>query len=436
MIWYLGSLFIVVFEMICCKMFFDSFSLLDGKNKRANVLFVVSMIIVTYLLAFLLYRWFLIKEIAMAISITLLVRKFYNISFAKGFTLSILYLGLLIATDSIAYAINTGIGQMDNLGSNLVIAFGKMLLFICILTIRRLYKKSRTTVLSDSEWIQFIVFPLFTVVAIAIMMSEFPYIEEERQANVLYAIAIGMVSMNLVLYHLINSIVVREMKLHEKKMFELQVKEQMETYRSISESYDKQKQKAHEFKNKILCIQALLKQQEYEKLEEYVEGIGEKIAQDKNAFDTNHVIVNVILNTKYEEATKKQIAFAVQINNLADIGISDEDIVVLLSNLLNNAIEACAKCKEQKAIQMKFVAEEKEIILAVNNTCENIVVYENNEIKTSKVISPEEHGIGIKNIIKVIEKYDGYYNIEHSQNHFYFSIIIPRQSKGAVKKRP
>lgn len=426
MIWYLGSLFIVVFEMICCKMFFDSFSLKKRKSKLDNVLFVVLMIIVTYLLSFLLYRWFLIKEIVMAIAITLLVRKFYNISLAKGLALSILYLGLLIATDSIAYAINTWVGQMNNLDGNLVIAFGKMLLFICILIIKKLYKTSSTSVLSDSEWLQFIVFPLFTIITIAVIIFAFPYVEEEQQANVLYAIAIGMVAMNLVLYRLINSIVVREMKLHENKLFELQVKEQMETYRSISENYNKQKQKAHEFKNKILCIHALLKQHAYEKLEEYVEGIGEEMVQDKNAFDTNHVIVNVILNTKYEEATKKQIAFAVQINNLADIWISDEDIVVLLSNLLNNAIEACEKCIGKKAIQMKFIAEEQEIILAVNNTYENAVVHENKEIKTSKEISPEEHGMGIKNIIKVVEKYDGSYNIEHSQNQFYFSIVIPR----------
>lgn len=37
----------------------------------------------------------------------------------------------------------------------------------------------------------------------------------------------------------------------------------------------------------------------------------------------------------------------------------------------------------------------------------------------------DEHGIGIKNIIDVISKYQGSYAIQNNENEFYFSIIIP-----------
>ena len=44
-----------------------------------------------------------------------------------------------------------------------------------------------------------------------------------------------------------------------------------------------------------------------------------------------------------EEAISKNIVFVFKVNDLSKIVIKDEDLVVILANLLNNAIEACEK---------------------------------------------------------------------------------------------
>ena len=49
--------------------------------------------------------------------------------------------------------------------------------------------------------------------------------------------------MNVFVYYLINDIVIRDAKLHEKEMLELQVKNQVQMYRSVSENFDIQKKK-------------------------------------------------------------------------------------------------------------------------------------------------------------------------------------------------
>ena len=61
----------------------------------------------------------------------------------------------------------------------------------------------------------------------------------------------------------------------------------------------------------------------------------------------------------------------------------------------------------------------------MKNTYNGTLQYENNEIKTTKKENEEEHGVGIKNIIKVIEQYDGSYVIESNHMEFAFSIMIP-----------
>lgn len=114
-------------------------------------------------------------------------------------------------------------------------------------------------------------------------------------------------------------------------------------------------------------------------------------------------------------------------NDLSEIRLSDEDIVVILSNLLNNAIEACEICQKEKVIQLKFVLEEEFMVLSVKNTYEHEIICKDGQIQTSKRDDAEEHGIGIKNIKETVEKYDGRCVIKHDENEFNFSIIIPNK---------
>lgn len=48
----------------------------------------------------------------------------------------------------------------------------------------------------------------------------------------------------------------------------------------------------------------------------------------------------------------------------------------------------------KKVIKFKFMMEEQMIILSVKNTCNQMIIYHNNEIATTKMINQDEHGVG------------------------------------------
>ena len=160
-------------------------------------------------------------------------------------------------------------------------------------------------------------------------------------------------------------------------------------------------------------------------LESFVNKISGQISKELDFICTNNVIVDAVLNTKYQEIRDKGIVFVFKINDLSSLNISDEDVVVIMSNLLNNAIEACEKCRGDKIIKLKIVIEDNNAIISVKNTYENAVIYENGEIQTTKILDTDEHGIGIKNIAETIRKYGGSYVIQNDEREFYFSIMIP-----------
>lgn len=258
------------------------------------------------------------------------------------------------------------------------------------------------------------------------MRYYFRYVETSEQKMLLFIGAFGMIGMNIVVFYLINDIVKREKQLYESRILQLQAESQAEKYQSISENFYKQKKRTHEYKTQIECVKSLLKKKQYSKLEEYVKEICGALGRELDAIDTNNIIVNAILNTKYQEAEENKIVFVLKVNDLSGLKIEDKDIVTILSNLLNNAIEACKKCEcDRRIMKVKLVNEDGMIKIGVRNTFNGSILYENGEIRSTKLVRAEEHGVGIKNIIEVIEKYDGSYVIKENNQEFYFSIIIP-----------
>lgn len=83
--------------------------------------------------------------------------------------------------------------------------------------------------------------------------------------------------------------------------------------------------------------------------------IQEGIRHSMDHIDTNHRIVNAVLNDKYEAAAEKKIPFLVKVNALQGLWLSDHDLVIVLSNLLSNAIEASERNVEHPFIKVKFV---------------------------------------------------------------------------------
>lgn len=64
-------------------------------------------------------------------------------------------------------------------------------------------------------------------------------------------------------------------------------------------------------------------------------------------------------------------------------------------------------------------------MISVKNTYNGRVITSGESYITTKN-NKRNHGIGINNIIRVIEKYDGFYSITHDKNFFSFSCVIPK----------
>lgn len=419
------NILLIFIEIICCKIFYETFAEIRYKGWINTVQFLL-LLGGTCSLVYVFSGYLIIKQITIILLFTVSMCGHLKISLKKSFVLAVLFDALLLAMDYFVFLILGWLSlesrlsrQQYETGGVLAYLIVKVILLLFVLIIRKQFEKKSLEMMLDTEWLRFLFFPIFTIAAIFAMLSVFEYVKTIEQANLLFVIAFGMVGMNIIVFFLINDILQREINMHEEKVLQMQTKNQLEMYRSISEN---QKRKTHEYKNEISCMKRLLAKKQYDKLEEYVKM---SLNGELDTINTNNIIANAVINTKYQEADEKGVVFVFRVNDLSELRIKDEDIVTILSNLLNNAIEACEKCEGKKVIKFKFVKEDDLIIIAVRNTFQDPVVYKNGVIKSTKTTDVEEHGIGIKNILRIVEKYNGSYVIEEQGKEFYFSIIIP-----------
>ena len=280
------------------------------------------------------------------------------------------------------------------------------------------------TIISTREWLAIFVISLVSevLVIITIAKSELLDMQKKDFSITLVCIAISFLYMAIIIFFTKSA--KRQRHILESDAILERVKNETALYRSISESLEKQRRRSHEFDNKIAAIKGMLEQGKIQELCDYVNVIDSEKTNAQKEFNTNNVIVNAILSIKYEEMQSKGIAFVMKLGDLSELKMSDEDIVILLSNLLNNAIEA-SENTEEKIVKFKFAIEDGKIILSVKNTYDRKPNEVSGELLTTKLDKMEEHGIGLKNVKEVVVMNKGIDVIDFDEKWFSVSIIIP-----------
>ncbi len=432
---YITDITILIIEIVCSFIFFDILAVKKEKNKKKVILSVLVLILLLRLCICFLNKYTIIKMLMIIVIMLLVMRFLYDISIVKALILVFFVQSVMTLIDYIIimilaklYGDITALESASALIGRLIIILSRLILFVGLIILSRISTKKNNSVtadMSDKEWIQFLIFPIFTICAVMLMTSSVIKSYHSDIIAIYYIIAIGLIVLNLVVFHLISEILENSRNMKEAEALRQQSIGQLELYNSMRENYNIQRQRTHEYKNQIVCMDMLMKKKDYSKLEDYIGNISDGLDAQLDMVDTNNDVVNAIFNAKYYEAIKNDVLVVLKINDLSDIKISDNDIVTILSNLLDNAIEAAKQCDIGKRIvKIKMLYEDAVLSIAVSNSYKaEPVLTEDGYIRTTKK-DREEHGWGMRNVVATLEKYNAEYIIDYKNGEFVFSIIM------------
>lgn len=430
---YVYGVVYTILYVILCKMFVEIFAQKRFQKVSKNFLLTLIFILSECIVSVASSELIVLKQMLIMIFGVFYMCYYFQLKIWKAFFLFLLYQGLCFATDyglliiSQNFVINISADALVSSTMSLMMgSVSQMLVFCIILILRRYFENENLEVLTKSEWVRFSVFPVFSIISIIAIYMNFGDINSVKQKNILLCIAFGMLSMNILVFYMIYGILVRELQINEDKIFLERVKSETEIYRQASINYENQRKREHEYKNEMMLISFLIGLKEYDKANSVIEKFNNKSSCRINFIDTNNIIINAIINAKYEEMKEKDILFVFKFNDLSALNIEDRDIVIILSNLLNNAITASEKCKDgDRVIKIKIWDTDKKVIISVINTYFTLPIIENGKYKTTKK-DETLHGIGIDNIMETINKYNGTSAIRNDDKYFYFVIYIPK----------
>lgn len=434
MLKYIADITILAVEIICYLIFFGIFARGKKIKVKQKISAICLLISIVYVCVHFLKNYTIVKLLMIMLTMLIVIRFLYEISAVKTIILTLLIQGIIGVIDYIVIMIVTArynnidiLEDSTDLIGVLVIIASRIILFLFLIIIKRIsvIKKKNVIDMSNKEWLQFLIFPIFTLITVIEMTNSMVTSYHEDIVNVYYVIAIVLIVLNMVVFNLINEILENSQRIREADVLKQQSIGQLELYNSLRKNYDIQRKRTHEYKNQIMCIDSLLKKKNYNKLEEYINSIFDKLDGQLDMVDTNNEVVNAVINAKYYEALQNDVLFILKINDLSHIKVSDEDIVTILSNLLDNAIEAAGQCDiDKRTVGIKLLYEDDVLSIAVSNSYKTEPeIMEDGYMRTIKD-DKEQHGLGIRNVVATLEKYNAEYIIDYKNGEFVFSIIM------------
>ena len=202
---------------------------------------------------------------------------------------------------------------------------------------------------------------------------------------------------------------------------------QQESIEALSAAYAQQRKLTHDFQAHLDTLSGMLAQQtpDTSALHKYVQGLRASQTDRILLVNTHHAALDALLNQKALVAKNRKIDIQFSVNDLSGVKINTVDLTILISNTLDNAIEACVKLPEDdRQIFVKVLLEEDMLFYSVRNRSLPVDVPPGQMPATTK--EPVSlHGYGLQNVKTTLDKYHSLYAIHYADGWFGFATDLP-----------
>lgn len=196
---------------------------------------------------------------------------------------------------------------------------------------------------------------------------------------------------------------------------------QRESMTALEANFRMQRRSAHEFEHHMQVLRDLLDRGEVDAAQDYLDRLKKNRSIHVMSVSSNHPVIDVILNQKYQTARENEIKMQIQVNDLSALTVPTDSLVVVLTNLLDNAIEACRRLDGYREIFCSVLYDDG-LYISIRNTSEEVAIVDG-KIPTSKQDSLS-HGFGLLSVTYVLDKLDAEYTFGYDEGWFHFAAEI------------
>ena len=237
----------------------------------------------------------------------------------------------------------------------------------------------------------------------------------EKYIDESYAILIFFVlinTINILSFFIVIKIINYIEKEIRWKSTENEYEKQIVYFENYNEVSTEIKQLKHDLTKHVISISEYLDNGQVEEARDYINDLLGDYKNKNAIMSIKNKIIASIINYKIKIMNSNDISFEFYSNVPEKTHIKDVDLTIILSNILDNAVEACQNISlgSQKEIELIMEYNNNKLLIRETNTFEGTILCDKDKILTTKT-DEYNHGFGLENITKSVKKYNGSCNI-------------------------
>ncbi len=228
----------------------------------------------------------------------------------------------------------------------------------------------------------------------------------------------------LAIYDFVMQIVRRNAEL---QALTLQNRYAAEHAEHLRRSLDETRAMRHEMRHHVDALKALITGGDIARAADYVGALGGDLCTEPARY-ADHALINALVSSCAQKSKILDAEFEASVQVPEEIGIDDTDLAVILSNMIDNALEALSAVPDKKDRRLHLTAaifEDTGLFISCTNTFAGERKYDDagNLVSTK---TENGHGLGMKAMHRVAEKYNNILlpeitgNIFHVKTYLYF----------------
>ncbi len=290
--------------------------------------------------------------------------------------------------------------------------------YVMILMISNGFDESRGQEQPVMFWIMTTIVPLGSLVIFSMLFGH----------NGLSANAVSIIGVALIIIDaLIFAMYIQLNRMYNKAIEDSRVIEQNRLYKEqiavINEAYESVRDVKHNIINDLNSIKILLEAGEKDKVDEYIDNILGSAGFNIAYINSGNRIMDGILNYKCQAAKQQGVEVRVNLIVPQKLSMDEFDLSNIIGNLLDNAVRAAQNADKKVDMEIRYNNKGMIIINVVNRYVDELNMDERGNLLTTKE-DVSKHGIGLKSIRKIVDKYSGEIKIETENNIFAVTILM------------
>ncbi len=302
---------------------------------------------------------------------------------------------------------------------------------IIFLIIVLIFKKLRHIEQTELElnWKQYLLFYIISICSF-LLLGSIQVVLEKTENDKLYNVVGVVISICCIVFIIVaiwQGIIVNKQiqSEEENKMYKNYIELQKEYYNQLIKQDEKIRDFKHDMNAHIAVISSYCDNNDISELKNYLNDVIRESAIFDIVNYTGNKSVDAVISQQIINAQQNSIVVNINGKLPLNISVSEFDLTTIISNLLKNAIEACEKIKDidKRKISLDVMAFNSQIYISIKNPINYEDIEKVKGLNTSKN-DKVNHGIGIKNVKRTVQKYNGIIEFKIDDNCFWVEVSI------------